>query len=90
MDNFVKKIKNNFLSCNNCNGNLLNVIKTQMVESENAFETGKQIKIEKGYLETDIWYDIKTTYKCLQCENNNIFIIENHKGGIKQSWKLAI
>lgn len=86
MNKIVKT--NNFLRCNNCDCCLLNVVKTTLTKSENAFMSGESMKLEKGYLETDVWYDIKTTYKCLDCESENIFEICNHKGGVKQSWSL--
>jgi len=86
MDKFLKK--NEFLCCNECNGNLLNPTKTKLVKSENAFETGEQMVFDSNYIETDIWYDTKHYYKCLQCESVNIFEILNWKGGVKTSFYL--
>lgn len=86
MDKFLKK--NDFLCCNECNGNLLNLTKTKLIKSENAFETGKKMVFDGEYIESDICYDMRHYYKCLQCERINIFEILNWKGGVKTSWSL--
>jgi len=86
MDKFLKK--NEFLCCNYCDGNLLNPTKTKLVPSENAFESGKKMVFDGEYIESDICYDMRHYYKCLQCERINIFEILNWKGGVKTSWSL--
>ena len=88
MDKFLTKKKSEFLFCNHCNSNLLNPTKTKLVPSENAFETGKKMVFDGEYIECDIWYDMRHYYKCLQCDNINIFEILNWKGGVKKSWSL--